>query len=165
LTTGVILFRGTLLINSACVIRTSAARALGGNNPAIEVYEDVEFFTRAIRRFGHVFVDLPVLRYSTGLQSIMHDLHWERAVMDASHRRIHQAYKDTWGQANYRLLQTVSKLLPLEPPPAATARRVEEPPAVRTPPPPAVLRLVTPAPTPEAPSANRAKIASGGGAD
>lgn len=158
LTTGVIMFRGTLIINSACVIRTSAARALGGNNPRLEVYEDVEFFTRGIRRYGHVFVDVPVLLYSTGLQSIMHDLDWEQSVLESSHRRFHAAYKESYGALNYRLLQVVSKLLPIERPPAPErgARAAPGPagPGPR-------LHLVRPAPTPQEPAPS-ARSAAGG---
>ena len=62
LTTGVILFRGTLIINSCCMVRKDVAVRLGGYDPAISVYEDVDFFTRGIRQFGHVFVDAPVLQ-------------------------------------------------------------------------------------------------------
>jgi hypothetical protein len=162
LTVGIIMFRGTLVINSTCMMRRTAAVALGGYDPEIDVFEDVDFFTRGIRRFGHVYVDKPVLLYGTGQQSIMHDLDWERTVLARSHRRIHDAYKRTWGLANYRALQVAAKLLPIEPPPAQASCRstiASEP----TPPMPNVTWLIQgppPASAVPAPEAAAAAIAS-----
>jgi hypothetical protein len=113
ITAGVILFRGTLIINSCCMVRRKVAVALGGYDPAVSVYEDVDFFTRGIRQFGHVFVDAPVLRYSTGLQSIIHDLHKETDVIVDSYALMHENYRLRHGMADYRALQIVSKLLPI----------------------------------------------------
>ncbi len=113
LTAGVILFRGTLLINSACMMRTSCARELGGYDGAIPVYEDVEFHTRGIRRFGHVFVDHPVLHYRTGAPSLIHDLKGDTGPIRSSYAIIHRKYRQAHGELEYRALQLVSKLLPL----------------------------------------------------
>jgi glycosyltransferase involved in cell wall biosynthesis len=113
LTVGTIMFRGTLIINSCCVIRTERARQLGGYDARIPVYEDVEFFTRGIRAFGHVFVDVPILRYSTGLQSIIHDLHGNFESVRHSYRMMHDKYKATYGLLDYRAMQVVAKLLPI----------------------------------------------------
>jgi glycosyltransferase involved in cell wall biosynthesis len=117
LTVGVILFRGTTLINSACLIRREAAVALGGYDPELDVYEDVEFFTRGIRRFGHVFVDRDVLIYSTGLPSLIHDLHGDDSPIGAAYQRFHRKYRDAHGALDYRLLQLASRALPLGGPP------------------------------------------------
>jgi glycosyltransferase involved in cell wall biosynthesis len=119
LTTGVIMFRGTTIINSACMVRREVAVELGGYDPALAVYEDVEFFTRAIRRHGHVFVDHDVLVYSTGLPSLIHDLDGDNGPIGASYTRFHEKYRNAHGQLDYRLLQVVSKALPLGGPPLA----------------------------------------------
>ena len=87
--------------------------ALGGYNTELDVYEDVDFFTRGIRRYGHVFVDTPVLIYSTGLTSIIHDLHGDTTVIAESNRRAHIRYRGAYGWLEYRSLQVVSKLLPI----------------------------------------------------
>jgi glycosyltransferase involved in cell wall biosynthesis len=113
LTTGVIMFRGTVIINSCCMIRCDRARQLGGYDPDLSVYEDVEFFTRGIRQFGHVFVPHPVLRYSTGLPSMIHDLEGETTPIQESYRIMHRKYRNRHGMVDYRLLQIVSKSLPL----------------------------------------------------
>jgi hypothetical protein len=78
------------------------------------VYEDVDFFTRGIRQFGHVFVDSPVLRYSTGLQSIIHDLHEDQSLVGSSYEVMHRNYRRRHGTLEYRILQIASKLLPID---------------------------------------------------
>lgn len=117
LTAGTILFRGTLIINSVCMMRRDVARELGGYDPAIPYYEDVEFHTRGIRQFGHVFVDRPVLHYRTGRPSLIHDLKGDGAPIAESYRLMHGKYKARHGMLEYRALQVVSKLLPLDGPP------------------------------------------------
>ncbi len=113
LTTGIIMFRGTVIINSACVISRAAALKLGGYDPALPVYEDVEFFARAMRRFGHAFVDTEILVYSTGQPSLIHDLQGDTRPIQDSYRLMHARYKERHGTLEYRLLQCVSKVLPL----------------------------------------------------
>jgi glycosyltransferase involved in cell wall biosynthesis len=114
LTVGLIMFRGTVIINSCCVIRADCARRLGGFDASIPVYEDVEFFTRGIRAFGHVFVDVPVLSYTTGKPSIIHDLDGDWAPVQQSYAMMHGKYMETHGALDYRLLQVTSKLLPAD---------------------------------------------------
>ncbi len=113
LTTGVIMFRGTLIINSTCMIRREVAVELGGYDVSLPVYEDVDFFTRGIRQFGHVYVDRPVLRYSTGLASIIHDLHGDFSLVADTNARVHAEYRHRHGVVDYHTLQLLSKLLPL----------------------------------------------------
>jgi glycosyltransferase involved in cell wall biosynthesis len=114
LTCGVNLFRGTLIINSACMIRKDAAVRIGGYDPEIPVYEDVDFFNRGIRQFGHVFVDSPVLQYGTGKQSVIHDLHEDGTLVHESYVLMHRHYRERHGTLEYRALQVLSKVLPLE---------------------------------------------------
>lgn len=113
LTVGLIMFRGTVIINSCCVIRADCARRLGGYDSGIPVYEDVEFFTRGIRAFGHVFVDAPVLSYTTGEPSIINDLDGDWAPVQDSYAIMHRKYRQAHGRVDYRVLQVVSKLLPV----------------------------------------------------
>lgn len=113
LTVGTIMFRGTVIINSCCLMRTTCARQLDGYDSSIPVYEDVEFFTRGIRAFGHVFVNTPVLSYTTGEPSIIHDLHDDWVPVRDSYTIMHRKYKQAYGTLDYRILQVVSKLLPV----------------------------------------------------
>jgi glycosyltransferase involved in cell wall biosynthesis len=113
ITAGVIMFRCTLIINSCCAIRREVALRLRGYDPDLAVYEDVDFFTRGIRQFGHVFVDVPVLCYSTGRSSIIHDLHGDTEPIHRSYTLMHRNYKRRHGVLDYRLLQLASKAIPL----------------------------------------------------
>jgi GT2 family glycosyltransferase len=117
LTVGTILFRGTLIINSTCMMRREHALRLGGYDASIPYYEDVEFYTRGIRAFGHVFVNRPVLHYRTGRPSLIHDLNGNNRPISDSYRIMHEKYKTEHGIAEYRALQIVSKLLPITQPP------------------------------------------------
>lgn len=117
LTAGTILFRGTLIINSVCMMRREAALALGGYDDAIPVYEDVEFFLRGIRRFGHVFVNHPVLHYRTGAPSLIHNLKGDARPIAESYRLMHHKYRREHGPLEYRALQMAARLLPLPPAP------------------------------------------------
>jgi GT2 family glycosyltransferase len=116
LAVGTILFRGTLIINSVCMMRRECAIALGGYDARIPVYEDVDFHMRGMRRWGHVFVDYPTLHYRTGAPSLMHNLHGDEKPVQQSYKIIHRKYKETYGLAEYRALQITSKLLPLRVP-------------------------------------------------
>lgn len=107
---------GTLIINSACMMRRECALALGGYDPEIPYYEDVEFHLRGMRRWGHVFVDIPVLHYRTGEPSLIHDLKGNLDPIQHSYRIMHRKYKETYGMVDYRALQLVSKILPLRVP-------------------------------------------------
>ena len=116
LTVGIVMFRGTVIINSACCVRRSVAREMNGYDSSIPLYEDVEFFLRAMRSSGHVFVNHPVLRYSTGMASLIHDLEGDFEPVAQSYEIMHRKYRETNGELDYRALQVMSKLLPLSSP-------------------------------------------------
>lgn len=113
LTTGVIMFRGTLIINSVCMMRRTCAISLGGYDSRIPVYEDVEFHMRGIRKWGHVFVDHPVLHYRTGEPSLIHDLKGNNQPIVSSYEIMHRKYREVYGPADYLTLKMISKLLPV----------------------------------------------------
>jgi glycosyltransferase involved in cell wall biosynthesis len=115
LTTAMILFRGTVIINSTCMVRVSCARELGGYDSQIPLYEDVEFHMRGIRRYGHVFVDVPVLHYRTGAPSLINDLKGDKKPIADSYRIIHQKYRQEHGMPEYVSMKLASYLLPTPP--------------------------------------------------
>lgn len=100
------LFRTTLLVNSACLLRRELFTQLGGYDAELDVVEDVDFYLRAIRRFGVAFVDRLVLHYRVGHSSLMHgggrdDL--------AAYARIYAKYRRDFGSTELRLLQFLSR--------------------------------------------------------
>ena len=108
-----ILFRGTLMVNSACMIRREYFEPLGGFDATIPVYEDVDFWMRAVRRYGHLYLSRPVLHYRVGKPSLMHNLGKspELEVLK-SYAMMHRKYIREHGLLEYRALQILAKLLP-----------------------------------------------------
>lgn len=102
------LFVRTLLVNSACVIRRDAIPQLGGYDPAILIVEDVEFYTRAIRQFGAVFLDRVVLHYRIGHPSLMHS-HGVQGPVAESFRRMYAKYRNAHGAAELLALKVLAK--------------------------------------------------------
>lgn len=107
-----IMFRGTVMVNSACMIRREHFLTLGGHDPSIPVYEDVEFYLRAIRRFGHVYVNRPILHYRTGAPSLMTDLKGDNARVRDSYAIMYRKYKEEHGRLEFEALKVFAKVLP-----------------------------------------------------
>jgi hypothetical protein len=70
----------------------------------------VDFHLRAIRRFGCVFVDAPVLEYRTGAPSIMHDMQG-RERGNAAYKQIQAHYRKAHGSAEFTIMKLVSRTL------------------------------------------------------
>jgi glycosyltransferase involved in cell wall biosynthesis len=102
------LFKATVLVNSACVIRRECARALGGYDPRLRVVEDVDMYVRAIRRFGYVFLDRPVVQYRFTPTSLMHREPDDRATLD-SYAIMYGAYRASYGAAEMFALKLFAR--------------------------------------------------------
>jgi glycosyltransferase involved in cell wall biosynthesis len=102
------LFKPTVLVNSACLLRRSCIEPLGGYDEDLTVFEDVDFHLRAIRRFGCVFVDAPVLEYRTGAPSIMHDMQG-RERGNTAYKQIQRHYRQDHGAAEFVLMKVLSR--------------------------------------------------------
>jgi glycosyltransferase involved in cell wall biosynthesis len=102
------LFRDTVLVNSACMLRRDCFAALGGYDAELPVVEDVDFYLRAIRRFGVAFVDRVVLEYRVGHSSLMHDPQGA-AQVGAAYRRIFARYQAEHGVLELRGLQVLAR--------------------------------------------------------
>jgi glycosyltransferase involved in cell wall biosynthesis len=94
------LFGTTPLVNSSCIVRRSCLPAIGGYSPAVKYVEDVDFYLRAIRRFGFVFIDRPVVHYRTGTPSLMHSLE-DITVLRESYRNIYANYRASFGTLDF----------------------------------------------------------------
>jgi hypothetical protein len=73
----------------------------------------VDFYLRAIRRFGFVFVDRPVVEYRTGTPSLMHSLE-DVTVLRESYRNIYANYRASFGRFDFlrmKVLARVERLL------------------------------------------------------
>jgi glycosyltransferase involved in cell wall biosynthesis len=106
-----ILFRGSIMVNSSGMVRRECFEALGGYDPSIAYYEDVEFWMRGMRRYGFIYADRPILEYRTGAPSLMHDLANDWKPVEDSYRIIHGKYKAEHGILEYALLKLLSMRL------------------------------------------------------
>jgi hypothetical protein len=103
-----ILFGTAPFITSACLVRRDVARIIGGFNGSMAVAEEYEFFLRAIRRYGAIFVDRPVLRHQTGLPSLSRNV--ERSVWVASYQSMYRTYRARFGTLEFFALRGWSLL-------------------------------------------------------
>lgn len=93
-----LLFMPTLLVNSACIIRREHVQRLGGYDAKIILNEDVDFFCRAIRRFGVHFLDQVVVHYRILPNSLMHGRTGNQKLIE-SYQRMYARYRETHGGA------------------------------------------------------------------
>jgi glycosyltransferase involved in cell wall biosynthesis len=66
------MFDGLLLVTGAGVVRRECVRALAGFDPLMRVREDWDFYARAIRSFGALFLDRVALKYRISDRSLLH---------------------------------------------------------------------------------------------
>jgi GT2 family glycosyltransferase len=100
-----LVFRPSVLNNSACMARRSVFAAVGGFDAGIPVCEDADLWARIAQASAHVFIDRPVVRYRTGEASILHDLAKNDEKMSISYRRIQDKYRQTNGQLQFLLMK------------------------------------------------------------
>ncbi len=96
-------FGSTMLICSAAVIRRSCVEALDGFNGSLPLMEDVDFYGRAIRRFGAKVMDRVTIRYRLG-PSLMHRPNVQPAVI-ASYQGMYARYRAERGAFDFYALK------------------------------------------------------------
>jgi glycosyltransferase involved in cell wall biosynthesis len=110
LMTANLLFMDTLLVNSACMIRREFIEPLGGYDAECELNEDTDFYLRAIRRFGSVYLDRLVIHYRTGASSLMHDRNGNESLI-RSYRHIQRKYRLEHGSIEFISLKVLARTL------------------------------------------------------
>lgn len=106
------LFGRTPLVNSACMVRRACFERVGGYSADVRYVEDVDFYLRAIRRCGYVFVDTPVVHYRVGTPSLMHSLA-DLTVLRGSYRAIYRNYIAAHGRIELLGLRALALALRL----------------------------------------------------
>ncbi len=104
----ILLHQPTVLVNSACLIRSEHIDPLGGYRAPAAPLEDVDFFLRAVRRFGGTFVNQIVLQYRVGHASLMHAPLLEERCRNG-HQHILKWYREERGEFEYRALQVFAR--------------------------------------------------------
>jgi glycosyltransferase involved in cell wall biosynthesis len=103
------LYCRTVLVNSACFIRREAIAAIGGYREDVTVMEDVDFYLRAIREVGFVYLDDVLVEYRTGAPSIMNSPRSERAETLAAFQRIYAGYRRRYGRVELVAMKILAK--------------------------------------------------------
>jgi GT2 family glycosyltransferase len=104
-----LLFKDTLLVNSSCMIRRECIAGLGGYDETVNLFEDVEFFARAISRYGGTFVDRPVIERRVQA-SLVHVP--EAALQGAlTYRKMQRGWRDAHGAAAMLWLRLLAAAL------------------------------------------------------
>ena len=102
-------FAPTLLVCSAAVIRKSCITELNGFDADLPLVEDVDFYARAIRRFGAVVLADVSIQYRIG-PSLMHAPGRDKLIED-SYRIIHARYRAEYGTLNFFASKGFAKVL------------------------------------------------------
>jgi glycosyltransferase involved in cell wall biosynthesis len=102
------LFKPTVLVCSAALLRNEVVAKVGGFDEQLRLVEDVDFYLRAIRECGVVFVDQVVLNYRTGAPSLMHDQRDSTGAINA-YGRIFSKYRERHGAAELMALKVLAR--------------------------------------------------------
>jgi glycosyltransferase involved in cell wall biosynthesis len=108
------MFRSTLLVCGAAVVRRECVVRLNGFDPQIKLAEDVEFFARAMRKFGAHFMDQVSLHYRIGAPSLMHApklSEQEQQHLRDGYRRMQAKYRETYGAVDFYAMKIFSRFL------------------------------------------------------
>lgn len=104
-----LLFQPTITTCGANMIRRECFESVGGFNTTIPLYEDVDMYLRAIRRFGFAFVDDIVLHRRTGHASLINDEIEGSGVTAKSYGMIYDAYRAQFGATELLALKALAK--------------------------------------------------------
>ena len=102
-------FSPTLLVCSAAMIRRRCALAVGGFDLDPPIAEDVDFYGRAIRRFGAHVIDRTSIRYRIG-PSMMHQPN-RQGVISGSYVVIQSRYRRERGSLEFYAVKLLSRIL------------------------------------------------------
>lgn len=102
-------FQETLLVCSAAMIRKRCVAEIDGFSDSPVIAEDVDFYARAIRKFGAVLLDRTSIYYRIG-PSLMR-LPDRQPLIEESYRDIHSRYRREHGSVDFFAMKTFAKLL------------------------------------------------------
>jgi GT2 family glycosyltransferase len=106
-----LLFFPPIVVAGACLIRRSLFVEIGGFDPDLPLYEDVDLVIRAIRRRGFVYVD-EVLTHCRRLRSAQKSLSEPSAqLINTCYRSLYRTYKKLYGRREYYGLRLLASAL------------------------------------------------------
>jgi glycosyltransferase involved in cell wall biosynthesis len=101
-------FQPLLMVCGAALVRRRCVEAIGGFNTSLELMEDVDFYARAIRRFGAHYLDCVALHYRVG-PSLMHRPGGVQAAVERSYTKMYAVYRETWGMLDFLALKIAAR--------------------------------------------------------
>jgi glycosyltransferase involved in cell wall biosynthesis len=106
-----LMFRASILVNSACMARRTAFFLVGGYDSDIPVCEDTDLYGRIAHATDYVYIDRTVVRYRTGAPSLMHNLAKKDEKLHLSYRRIQGKYRLAKGMLKFLALKIWAKAI------------------------------------------------------
>ena len=106
-------FRPTLLVCGAAVIRRRCFTALGGFDADLPLYEDVEFYARAMLASGAAVLPRVSIRYRIHNPSLMRQPDTD-ALTEKSYAAIHARLRADRGAMGYLALKSLARLIKLD---------------------------------------------------
>lgn len=106
--TACMMFRRTLLICSAGILRRECVQRIGGFDPRIRIGEDAAFYARAIRESGAYFMDRVALKFRVSNPSLMHSTtpdQTEAQQLRVARRLTHERYRAERGAIEFYVLK------------------------------------------------------------
>jgi glycosyltransferase involved in cell wall biosynthesis len=106
------MFHWALLVCSAGIVRRGCVARLGGFDPELRLREDLDFYSRAVRRFDVYFLNQVGLRYRIGSPSLMHSPRLTASDMRDLHdaqSRTNAKYRREWGTLEFYALKLLAR--------------------------------------------------------
>lgn len=106
--TACMVFRRTLLICSAGVLRRTCVQQVGGFDPRIRIGEDAAFYARAFRQCGAYFTDRVSLNFRVSNPSLMHSIapdQTEAQQLRVARQLTHDRYRAERGSLEFYMLK------------------------------------------------------------
>src|ERR1700730_10710648 len=109
--TACMMFRRTLLICSAGILRRECVQRAGGFDPRIRIGEDAAFYARAMRQCGAYFMDRVSLRFRVSNPSLMHSItpdQTEATQLSVARKLTHDRYRTERGALEFYVLKALA---------------------------------------------------------
>jgi glycosyltransferase involved in cell wall biosynthesis len=109
-----LMFRWAIMVCGAGMLRRDCLVHLGGFDPELRLREDVDFYSRAMRRFGVYFLDQVGLQYRIGSPSLMHApvlTELDLRQLQEAQSRTNARYKREWGAFEFYALKLFARTL------------------------------------------------------
>lgn len=106
-----LLFFRPILVVSSCIIRRDLFMEIGGFNPEIPFYEDVDLYIRAIRRRGFVYVDDVITKHAAHPRVPHLESKQNPQLIGRCYKNLSRSYKKLYGRSEYFGLRLIATAL------------------------------------------------------